>query len=1406
MQIREGNSRYPENLAERFIIQEDTARRYEPTEDRTVVLNFSEFWNRSAERKESKRFSPFKNSLSEQYSHISYELTKTRELVTFIWSALYRMRTKTERTLYFSHPSFIKSPADRDDVHDINISNVAIRMPLRKQDLVLMGDIRTVHEKTFVRKEYVVKGISLLNSSPHAGETRVDCAVICRVINTSIPGFYTTKGELAEGYPLNVYNRSVIDGELEESLNRSYVVSDPQKVIAYLNDWKTFQTVESMEAEKNEMEGFAIDRPEFFVAYPLSKNRDIPDENVILETPEARWSDMAVGNVRPRLVAKVVHRVDRSTFLRNRNYLADFNRLAMSGVKVSDPLDILSGKKGMKDADRKLKVLGSERIVPAIAEGLPPAELVQPLLDRKNSDAAEIRTEFRTRITERTEELINGYMRSEEAVSFVDGRMESFAQEIADKVAAEAPEDADARTAELTAEYRNSIEAELRENKRDEMAKAARAELTPLKRKRIEETEKAYDEAVAKLPADSDLCTLTLYFEVPLRPSDSVIDEAAKRNGLFTGKNYRMVYDQTGEQTNRMRLMDTLNSLMKGEVMNPYLASYLFPSRETAKCQTVKIGHYFGNRFNEEQKRAIEEAINSDGLYLIQGPPGTGKTQVIAEITAQEVLRGRKVLITSQNNKAINNAFDRLYRNALIRPVRLMSEGNESEYDLDRIVNTFYNSVSSSLRKQMGVYDVPGFSEKVSSMFSELEKLHEEWYGLREEVEDIIEEIDYDEEDLRAIRQKLDDIERDSQEKESARKLLSELLENLDRFELTTYGGDANEIKNLFRPYAQISSKNRNEAESDFENRVFGPYGYCSRLMAMSEEQAAEQADLMETNSEYVQLCKRMYCAKDEKTRSELSDKIRLLVNEKGIRTEEFLMLEIFGADLPPEIPEIRDRLVRIRAKTHDMIARRLEEMPVSETDEARAGKLRNELGDIEEELEDFRSDEKYRRYVESEERFLSLLQEMFFMLNIEERFSEPEEAYRILGHRVDIVCSQDGDMRSLSSRIIGEVADYLVKDGVSGIDRDAIAAELSNYVNVVGITCTADGQTTMTLEGETVDLDVTTMGIDVVIVDEISKVPFPELLRPILSGKSVIMVGDHRQLPPIYNVKYDRGADPNSEIVKREEKFRELYTTPLFRTLFEQAPEGSKIMLTKQYRMSSQIMNVINRFYGGNLEMGCTDEEKRHRMDIKGPKGTVIGPGNSVVFINCKGSDTRQEGSTSFENALEAKTVSRLVELMEESCHYGKDGRPVEECEGGERLSLGVISPYAAQTRLIRKSTDRFYDRMNKEGRRSAFVTEGEERFMVKSVDDFQGDERDIIILSLVRTGRSAFISDYRRINVAMSRARRLLVLVGDAESLAKEEVTLSEDRKEFVYRDIMDDIRSYGGYLEADDILGGE
>lgn len=131
----------------------------------------------------------------------------------------------------------------------------------------------------------------------------------------------------------------------------------------------------------------------------------------------------------------------------------------------------------------------------------------------------------------------------------------------------------------------------------------------------------------------------------------------------------------------------------------------------------------------------------------------------------------------------------------------------------------------------------------------------------------------------------------------------------------------------------------------------------------------------------------------------------------------------------------------------------------------------------------------------------------------------------------------------------------------------------------------------------------------------------------------------------------------------------------------------------------------------------------------------------------------------------------------------------------------MGVICAYADQARLIRKEIK------NNKSRNPyrSFNANPEERFMVKTVDDFQGDERDIIILSMVRTEKSNFLEDYRRINVAISRARSLLIIVGNKRNLESMNVNI-DGQSVPVYRNILKLIQRRNGIRTQEDITGGQ
>ncbi|MBO4798921.1 MAG: C-terminal helicase domain-containing protein, partial [Candidatus Methanomethylophilaceae archaeon] len=278
----------------------------------------------------------------------------------------------------------------------------------------------------------------------------------------------------------------------------------------------------------------------------------------------------------------------------------------------------------------------------------------------------------------------------------------------------------------------------------------------------------------------------------------------------------------------------------------------------------------------------------------------------------------------------------------------------------------------------------------------------------------------------------------------------------------------------------------------------------------------------------------------------------------------------------------------------------------------------------------------------------------------------------------------------------------------------------------------------------------------------------------------------------PVYN---ERNEDNDLRELNR--KYAGMYSEPLFQKMFEAAGSHSKTMLRTQYRMTSEIMGVINRFYGGALEMPEGVPEKEHRISAAGKTRPLIVPEHSVLFIDCRGRERMESGSTSFSNESEAETVFRMVRILDACCKYDSDGNPLEDPD--RRMSMGVITPYSDQMKLIKKKL-----RMDAgaETDLRAFRNDGEERFMVKAVDDFQGDERDIIILSLVRTSASRFISDFRRINVAMSRARRLLIIVGNAGILEKTPVEI-DGKQEYVYKDIISDLRLRGCFADSSEVV---
>jgi len=273
-------------------------------------------------------------------------------------------------------------------------------------------------------------------------------------------------------------------------------------------------------------------------------------------------------------------------------------------------------------------------------------------------------------------------------------------------------------------------------------------------------------------------------------------------------------------------------------------------------------------------------------------------------------------------------------------------------------------------------------------------------------------------------------------------------------------------------------------------------------------------------------------------------------------------------------------------------------------------------------------------------------------------------------------------------------------------------------------------------------------MVFDLAVVDEATQATEPSTLIPLVRARRAVMAGDHRQLPPT--------------VISMEAKTR--LEISMFERLISVYPDAS-LMLRVQYRMNRKIMEFSGRrFYGGKL---IAHESVRDIVlsDILPGPGRDLLDDTPIVFIDTGGAhgERQRHCSKSHENWMEAVIVGRLLDTLISA--------------GISPEHIGVISPYDDQVTLIRRG-----------------APEGVE---VKTVDGFQGREKEVIILSLVRSneeGRIGFLRDLRRLNVAITRARRKLYIVGDSTTLSSEET----------YKDLLKYIASEGRVFTVDDVLG--
>ncbi|EIY81895.1 hypothetical protein HMPREF1058_00676 [Phocaeicola vulgatus CL09T03C04] len=280
-------------------------------------------------------------------------------------------------------------------------------------------------------------------------------------------------------------------------------------------------------------------------------------------------------------------------------------------------------------------------------------------------------------------------------------------------------------------------------------------------------------------------------------------------------------------------------------------------------------------------------------------------------------------------------------------------------------------------------------------------------------------------------------------------------------------------------------------------------------------------------------------------------------------------------------------------------------------------------------------------------------------------------------------------------------------------------------------------------------------MCFDVVIMDEASKATPLEMAVPLVLGKKIIVIGDHKQLPPMMD---ENTIDSALEKIGKKEIAEKLQKAESqFKRLFEAAAKVRKTIvatLDTQYRMHEQIMNTIKQFYQeelaatGGLKCGITETMDIPDLANKGSRwhgitlNPIIQPSTHAVWIDVRTPETYL--SPGYKNEGELKAIDLVLKALQQADGYSEFVNAQQKPEDKE---IGIITFYSAQSREIRK----MYKGKN---------------YRMDVVDRFQGMERNIIIVSTVRSNPKnniGFAKEIERINVAFSRARRLLIVVGN-------------------------------------------
>lgn len=336
----------------------------------------------------------------------------------------------------------------------------------------------------------------------------------------------------------------------------------------------------------------------------------------------------------------------------------------------------------------------------------------------------------------------------------------------------------------------------------------------------------------------------------------------------------------------------------------------------------------------------------------------------------------------------------------------------------------------------------------------------------------------------------------------------------------------------------------------------------------------------------------------------------------------------------------------------------------------------------------------------------------------------------------------------------------------VSEKDNTVLTNLLASHLSVVGATCI----------GINTNRDVQDLDFDVAIIDEAGQIQIHDAIVPMSRATRTLMLGDHKQIPPSVDRELLEHCD-------NEGIDTSLLKKSFFEYLFEQKglPERNKVLLNTQFRMPEEVADIISTWFY-NKKYKTTGKKKKGVMPLLFPE--VFKSPLVIIDTSDQSDDVRREvteydresNKKSRYNPCEARIIAKVlqkIDILSPECKV-KLG------------DIGVISALKRQKEEIQSVVRKEFPHLSRSNIES----------MIATLDSFQGQEREIIIYSCTRSNdrnEIGFLNELRRLNVALSRCKSQIVIIGDfdflttcTDALDDDDEEIREEFNEVVYDDV--------------------